>query len=212
MNYFDSPFAGKSLKEQITNPNIKVGKHSYYSGFYHGHSFEDCVRYLSPDRDDVDQLHIGDFCSIGSGAVFMMAGNQGHRADWVSTFPFFYQDAAFCSKAMDGFKRAGDTFVGNDVWIGSEAMIMPGVQIGHGAIIASRSVVTKNVKPYEVVGSNPAKHIKYRFSEAEIELLLELKWWDWSEKQLQKAMPLLCSKEIEKLHAYWKTELKNALK
>ena len=87
-NYFDSPFAGKPLSEQITNPNIIVGRHSYYSGYYHGHSFDDCARYLAPDRDDVDKLIIGNYCSIGSGAVFMMAGNQGHRSDWISTFPF----------------------------------------------------------------------------------------------------------------------------
>lgn len=89
-NYFDSPFAGKPIAEQITNPNIVVGRHSYYSGYYHQHSFDDCARYLSAERDDVDKLIIGSFCSIGSGAVFMMAGNQGHRTDWASTFPFFY--------------------------------------------------------------------------------------------------------------------------
>ncbi len=76
-NYFDSPFKGKLLSEQVKNPNIKVGRYSYYSGYYHGHSFDDCARYLFPDRDDVDKLIIGSFCSIGSGASFIMAGNQG---------------------------------------------------------------------------------------------------------------------------------------
>ncbi|QTG90362.1 CatB-related O-acetyltransferase, partial [Vibrio furnissii] len=89
-----------------------------------------------------------------------MAGNQGHRTDWVSTFPFFYVDDDAFTDADDGFVRAGDTVIGNDVWIGSEAMIMPGVTIGDGAVIASRAVVTKNVAPYEIVGSNPAKHIR----------------------------------------------------
>ncbi|MGP7668788.1 hypothetical protein ACTZVH_27370, partial [Klebsiella pneumoniae] len=88
-NYFDSPFKGKLLSEQVKNPNIKVGRYSYYSGYYHGHSFDDCARYLFPDRDDVDKLIIGSFCSIGSGASFIMAGNQGHRYDWASSFPFF---------------------------------------------------------------------------------------------------------------------------
>ncbi|QSA20458.1 CatB-related O-acetyltransferase, partial [Vibrio furnissii] len=147
--------------EQVTNPNIHVGRHSYYSGYYHGHSFDDCVRYLNPDREDVDRLIIGAFCAIGSGAVFMMAGNQGHRTDWVSTFPFFYMENEHFTDADDGFVRAGDTVIGNDVWIGSEAMIMPGVTIGDGAVIASRAVVTKNVAPYEIVGSNPAKHIRF---------------------------------------------------
>lgn len=117
MNYFESPFAGKSLQEQVTNPNIIVGRHSYYSGYYHGHSFDDCARYLIPDRTDVDKLIIGNFCSIGSGAVFMMAGNQGHRMDWVSTFPFFYQDNVHFEGAVDAFKRMGDTVIGSDVWI-----------------------------------------------------------------------------------------------
>lgn len=208
MNYFESPFSGIPLTDQITNPNIIAGRHSYYSGYYHGHSFDDCVRYLSPDRDDVDKLIIGSFCSIGSGAVFMMAGNQGHRNDWISTFPFFYQDNEDFAEAVDGFQCAGNTVVGNDVWIGSEAMIMPGVTIGHGAIIASRAVVTKDVAPYEVVGSNPAKHIKFRFSSEQIAMLLEMEWWNWSDSQLKGCIKLLCSADIEGLHQYWLDEIR----
>ncbi|AIW16933.1 type B chloramphenicol O-acetyltransferase [Vibrio europaeus] len=203
MNVFDSPFAGKPLTEQVTNPNIIVGRHSYYSGYYHGHGFDDCARYLNPDRDDVDKLIIGSFCSIGSGAVFMMAGNQGHRSDWISTFPFFYQEDENFADAQDGFARSGNTVVGNDVWIGSEAMIMAGVTIGDGAIIASRAVVTKDVAPYEVVGSNPAKHIKYRFSESEREKLNEMQWWQWRDEQLKGAMSLLCSGDVDGLYRYW---------
>ena len=114
-NYFESPIKGQLLIDQITNPNIKAGRYSYYSGYYHGHSFDDCARYLAPDRDDVDQLIIGSFCSIGSGAAFIMAGNQGHRYDWASSFPFFYmnQEAAFAA-ARDAFKPAGDTVIGNE--------------------------------------------------------------------------------------------------
>ncbi len=174
-NYFKSPFVGKSLKEQVTNPNIVVGKHSYYSGYYHNHSFDDCARYLSPERTDVDKLIIGNYCSIGSGAVFMMAGNQGHQKNWISTFPFFYFDDENFADAKDGFEPSGDTVIGNDVWIGSEAMIMSGITIGDGAIIASRAVVTKNIAPFSIVGSNPAKHIHYRFTENEIAKLLEMK-------------------------------------
>ncbi len=207
MNYFESPFSGKPLSEQVTNPNILVGRHSYYSGYYHGHGFDDCARYLNPDRDDVDKLIIGNFCSIGSGAVFMMAGNQGHRSDWISTFPFFYQDDENFADASDGFVRAGDTVIGNDVWIGSEAMIMAGVTIGDGAIIASRAVVTKDVAPYEVVGSNPAKHIKFRFSPEQIEMLLEMLWWNWSDEQLKGAMRHLCSADICALYDYWRHTL-----
>lgn len=208
-NYFDNPFSGKPLTEQVTNPNIHVGRHSYYSGYYHGHSFDDCVRYLNPDREDVDRLIIGAFCAIGSGAVFMMAGNQGHRTDWVSTFPFFYVDDDAFTDAGDGFVRAGDTVIGNDVWIGSEAMIMPGVTIGDGAVIASRAVVTKNVAPYEIVGSNPAKHIRFRFTPEQIETLLEMQWWHWPDVQLKGAMKLLTSGDIDGLYHYWQSKICN---
>ncbi|MFG0887845.1 type B chloramphenicol O-acetyltransferase [Vibrio sp. CJQ_6] len=208
-NYFDNPFSGKPLTEQVTNPNIHVGRHSYYSGYYHGHSFDDCVRYLNPDREDVDRLIIGAFCAIGSGAVFMMAGNQGHRTDWVSTFPFFYVDDDTFTDADDGFVRAGDTVIGNDVWIGSEAMIMPGVTIGDGAVIASRAVVTKNVAPYEIVGSNPAKHIRFRFTPEQIETLLEMQWWHWPDAQLKGAMKLLTSGDIDGLYHYWQSKIRN---
>jgi chloramphenicol O-acetyltransferase type B len=208
-NYFDSPFSGKPLTEQVTNPNIHVGRHSYYSGYYHGHSFDDCVRYLNPDRDDVDRLIIGAFCSIGSGAVFMMAGNQGHRTDWISTFPFFYMENEHFTDAVDGFVRSGDTVIGNDVWIGSEAMIMAGVTIGDGAVIASQAVVTKNVAPYEIVGSNPAKHIRFRFEPEQIEKLLEMQWWHWRDSQLKGAMKLLTSGDIDGLYQYWQSKIRN---
>jgi len=208
MNYFESPFSGKPLVEQVTNPNIIVGRHSYYSGYYHGHSFDDCARYLIPDRDDVDKLIIGNFCSIGSGAIFMMAGNQGHRSGWITTFPFFYQDNEHFAGAEDGFQRSGDTVIGNDVWIGSEAMIMAGVTIGDGAIIASRAVVTKDVQPYEVVGSNPAKHIKFRFSAEQIDKLIEMQWWHWSDEQLAGVMKLLSSADIDGLYDYWQQNIR----
>ncbi|KXO09233.1 N-acetylglutamate synthase [Moritella sp. JT01] len=176
-NYFESPFVGKSLKEQVTNPNIIVGEHSYYSGYYHNHSFDDCARYLLPDRTDVDKLIIGSYCSIGSGAVFMMAGHQGHQPQWISTFPFFYQGNENFADAKDGFQRAGDTVIGNDV------------------------------EPYSIVGSNPAKHIRYRFTEQKIAILLEIQWWTWTEEQLKGAMPLMCSEDIDGLHRYWQNQV-----
>ncbi|WP_041277819.1 type B chloramphenicol O-acetyltransferase [Desulfotalea psychrophila] len=205
-NYFASPFSGKSLQEQVTNPNIIVGKNSYYSGYYHQHSFDDCARYLSADRDDVDRLIIGNYCSVGSGAVFMMAGNQGHRPDWVTTFPFFYQNNPDFNGAVDGFARAGDTVIGHEVWIGTEAMIMSGVRVGDGAIIASRSLVTRDVEPYSIVGANPAKHIRFRFSEIEIAMLLEMQWWHWPDEKVKEAIPLLCSSNISALYEFWQNQ------
>jgi len=208
-NYFESPFRGKLLSEQVTNPNITVGKYSYYSGYYHGHSFDDCARYLMPDRNDVDKLIIGSFCSIGSGAAFIMAGNQGHQSEWISTFPFhFMPEFDIFAAAKNGYEPAGDTVVGHDVWIGSEAMIMPGIKIGHGAIIGSRALVTKDVEPYTIVGGNPAKVIRKRFSDEEISLLLEMQWWNWSDELLKGAMELLTNNDIKKLHSYWKNSSK----
>ncbi|ODM53226.1 type B chloramphenicol O-acetyltransferase [Elizabethkingia meningoseptica] len=204
-NFFESPFRGKIINEHIQNPNIIAGKYSYYSGYYHGHSFDDCARYLLPDRDDVDKLIIGSYCSIGTGASFIMAGNQGHRYDWISSFPFFYMSEVDCFKnSKDAFSNAGDTIIGNDVWIGGEAMIMPGIKIGDGAVIGSRALVTKDVEAYAVVGGNPAKQIKKRFSEKHIEMLLEIKWWDWDESILTDAMPILCSADIDLLYQFYK--------
>ncbi len=197
MNVFSNWLEGQTIKDHITNPNIEVGDYSYYSGYYHGRSFEDCaVRYLlgdAPTREvwesgrypDIDKLIIGKFCSIASGATFMLAGNQGHRIDWISAFPFSDE---FGEGVQDGFQRAGDTVVGHDVWIGTEAMIMPGVQIGNGAVIGARAVITKAVAPYTiVVGNNQV--VKKRFDESAIDVLQSIQWWDWSIDQLKEAMP-----------------------
>nr|WP_318517499.1 CatB-related O-acetyltransferase [Photobacterium leiognathi] len=213
---FKTWLESQKLKDTITNPNIEVGDYSYYSGYYHGKSFEDqAVRYLLGDQvtqevwqsgvfGEVDKLIIGKFCSIASGATFMMAGNQGHRIDWISTFPF---GNAFGDDVPSGFKRAGDTVIGNDVWIGSEAMIMSGVNIGNGAVIGSRSVITKDVAPYTVVVAN--NHVvKQRFKPEQVEMLTEMQWWDWSEQQLKQAIQLMCSGDVEQLYNYYLEHIK----
>ncbi|MCL1145949.1 CatB-related O-acetyltransferase [Shewanella marinintestina] len=211
MSAFTSWLESKRLKEQVTNPNIEVGEYSYYSGFYHGKSFEDqAVRYLLGDSStidvweadvfgEVDKLIIGKFCSIASGACFMLAGNQGHRMDWISTYPFSPEE--FGDDVKSGFERAGNTVIGSDVWIGSEAMIMPGVTIGDGAVIGARAVISKDVAPYSVVvGSN--KLVKQRFDDAAVALLLSMKWWDWPLDKLKGAMSLMCSADIDGLYQY----------
>jgi len=202
-NVFESPFKGITLDRLVTNPNIKVGRHSYYSGYYHGHGFDDCARYLLPDAG-ADRLIIGSFCSIGSGAAFIMAGNQGHRHDWISTFPFHYMpEVAAFSGAEDGYRAAGDTVIGNDVWIGSEAIILAGLKIGDGAVIGTRALVTKDVAPYTIVGGNPAREIRKRFSEAEIAMLLEMRWWDWGDDALEPVMPLLTSGDVAAMYRHF---------
>src|SRR5690606_15543064 len=199
-NFFESPFKGKLLSEQVTHPNITVGRYSYYSGYYHGHGFDDCARFLLPDPD-ADKLIVGSFCSIGSGAAFIMAGNQGHRNEWVSTFPFhFMPEVAAFAGAANGYLAAGDTIIGSDVWIGSEAIIMPGITIGHGAVIGTRALVTRNVEPYTIVGGNPAKPIRKRFSDEQIAMLLEMAWWEWDDALLARAMPLMTTSDIDALY------------
>lgn len=207
-DHFESPFRGMTLDQQVTNPNITVGRFSYYSGYYHGHSFDECARYLVTE-EGADRLVIGSFCSIGSGASFIMAGNQGHRADWISTFPFYWMSEipAF-EGAENGYRPAGDTVIGNDVWIGSEAIVLPGVTIGDGAVIGTRAVVTRDVPPYAIVGGNPARVIRMRFGDVQIARLLEMRWWDWTEPQLSLAMPLLTSGDIEALHRHWSCQVR----
>lgn len=200
--HFENQFSSQLLHETVNHPNIEVGQFSYYSGYHHKHDFVECARYLHDKRKDVDKLIIGSYCSIGSGAVFMMAGNQGHNMKWVSTFPFYFQANIF-KESKNAFKKAGNTTIGNDVWIGSEAMIMSGVTIGDGAVIAARAVVTKDVEPYTVVGGNPCTVIKSRFEENEIKQLLSMKWWNWKEEKIKECMPLICSPTIAKLWDYW---------
>lgn len=220
MDVFESWLKGHNLKEQIKNPNIEVGEHSYYSGYYHDKSFEDqAVRYLLGDKSTrdvwqsgefglVDRLRIGKFCSIASGAAFIMAGNQGHRLDWISTFPFSSEE--FGDGVKSGFQIMGDTIIGNDVWIGSEAMIMPGVQIGDGAVIGARAVISKNVAPYTVVVGNNVV-LKARFDEPSIQLLLEMQWWDWPLDWLKGAMKLMCSGDIDALWRYFEQKVRPEL-
>src|SRR5690606_35495060 len=203
-NFFESPFKGIRLSEQVTHPNIVVGRYSYYSGYYHGHSFDDCAHFLLP-HEGADRLIVGSFCSIGSGAAFIMAGNQGHRHDWASSFPFFYMpEVPEFAGAIDAFAPAGDTVIGNDVWIGTEAIVMPGVRIGHGAVIGTRALVTRDVEPYTIIGGNPGKPIRKRFDDEQVAMLLDMAWWDWPDDRLKAAMPLLCSGDIAALHAFWK--------
>lgn len=155
------------------------------------------------------RLIVGSFCSIGSGAAFIMAGNQGHRYDWVSSFPFHYMpEVPHFAGARDAFAPAGDTVIGNDVWIGSEAIIMPGNTVGHGAVIGTRALVTRDVEPYAIVGGNPAKLIRKRFDDAQIAMLLELAWWDWTNEQLAEVMPLMTSQDIAGLHHHWQARIR----
>ncbi|QZT38407.1 Vat family streptogramin A O-acetyltransferase [Halosquirtibacter xylanolyticus] len=166
------------LKNIIQNKNIVVGEYTYYDDDEDITNFEKNVKY---HFDFIgDKLIIGKFCMIASGVSFIMNG-ANHKMDGVSAYPFyiFGGDWADSAPAATDTPYKGDTVVGNDVWIGTNVTIMPGIKIGDGAIIASKSVVTKDVAPYAVVGGNPACLIKMRFSEKIVNRLLELKWWNW---------------------------------
>jgi len=185
-NPFQSYRDSYAINMRVDHPKIIVGHRSYYSGYHHGLDFEDCVRYMdnADKHKDCDKLIIGKYCSIASGAVFMMGGNHGHRHDWIASYPFDIIETTRKpgKKNLEGYRKKGDTIIGNDVWIGTEAMIMPGVNIGDGAVIAARALVTKDVEPYTIVGGNPAQIIKKRFSDDEIAILLKIKWWDLDEE------------------------------
>ncbi|MGK0317627.1 MAG: virginiamycin A acetyltransferase [Saprospiraceae bacterium] len=176
------------LKNIITDPNIIVGDYTYYDDFEDVTNFERNVKYHFDFTGD--KLIIGKFCMIASGITFIMNG-ANHLTDSISTYPFaiFGED---WKDAMEGktYPSKGNIIIGNDVWIGYNATIMAGVTIGDGAIIATNATVVKDVAPYTIVGGNPAKEIKKRFTDLEIERLLDLKWWDkdidWITENVQK--------------------------
>ena len=189
------------LKEAITNPNIIVGDYTMYNDLTcDPRQFEkNNVLYHYPINQD--KLIIGKFCSIACGAKFLLTSSN-HTQRSLSTYPFpiFFEewrlDKANVRSAWD---NKGDIVIGNDVWIGYEAVILSGVHIGDGAIIATRAVVTKDVPPYTIVGGIPAKAIKKRFDDATIEKLLQLQWWNWPFEKIQQCLPFIMNGEIGKL-------------
>lgn len=138
-------------------------------------------------------LKIGAFCSISSGVQILLGGE--HRTDWVTTYPFSIMWEAGCM--IKGHPRTkGDVIIGNDVWIGAESVILSGVKIGDGAIIAARSVVTRDVLAYAIVGGNPARMIRKRFDEKTIERLLSVRWWEWDDALIESHLPMLLNSDI----------------
>ncbi len=189
------------LHEVVKNPNIHIkGCHSYYSDCWDDGFENSVVRYLQGDeqsRDwqlawDVDQLYIGDYVCIGSEAVILMGGNHTHRMDWFCLYPFL----EFIEEAYIG---KGDTVIGDGAWIGMRAFIMPGVKIGEGAIIATNSVVVKDVEPYCIVGGNPAKPVKHRFVPEVITELLALKIYDWPAAKFTALKRVICGSDFQAL-------------
>lgn len=185
------------LKNIIKNPNIIVGDYTYYDDFEDVHNFEKNVKYHFDFTGD--RLIIGKFCMIASGVTFIMNG-ANHLTDAITSYPFAIFGKGW-EQAMDGksYPVKGDTRIGNDVWIGYNATIMPGVTIGDGAIIATNATVVKDVEPYSIVGGNPAKTIKKRFREDKIKQLLQLEWWDWDIDKITENIQALTGNEPLKL-------------
>ncbi|MFT4759624.1 MAG: virginiamycin A acetyltransferase [Paraglaciecola sp.] len=183
------------LKNIIKDPNIIVGDYTYYDDFEDVHNFEKNVKY---HFDFVgDKLIIGKFCMIASDVTFIMNG-ANHLTDAISTYPFaIFQNGWEDAMTGKSYPTKGDTIVGNDVWIGYNVTIMAGVKIGDGAILATNSTVTKDVAPYSVVGGNPAKEIKKRFSEEKVKQLLDLKWWDWDIEKITANLSNLTGNSLD---------------
>lgn len=189
------------LKNVITNPNIQVGDYTVYNDFVHDpRGFQqNNVLYHYPINGD--KLIIGKFSSIACGAKFLF-NSANHTLDSLSTytFPLFFEEwGRPWDKMKDAWDHKGDILIGNDVWIGYEAVIFAGVTIGDGAVIGSRAVVTKDVPPYTIVGGVPAKTIRRRFDEDTIRELLRLRWWDWPEEMIKENIPAIQSGCMERL-------------
>ncbi|MDO4314527.1 MAG: CatB-related O-acetyltransferase [Oscillospiraceae bacterium] len=188
------------LKNVITAPNIQVGDYTYYDDPADPTGFEkNNVLFNWPVFGD--RLIIGKFCAIASGVRFIM-GPANHRTGSVTTYPFNVFGGAWAENTpphLEQLPFKGDTVVGNDVWIGRNSVILPGVRIGDGAIVAAQSVVTRDVAPYTVVGGNPARLLKNRFDGELTELLLRLRWWDLEGEALVEMLPLLCDPDLEKV-------------
>ena len=207
MNIFKSYRESIIIKDHLKAKHIIAGDYSYYSGYYHGKPFEDCVMYLDEQDNhrnsiETDRLIIGKFCSIATGVKFMMGGTQGHNYNWISSYPLDFLEEDFDGYVHilpKGHKLKGDTIIGNDVWIGAESMILPGIHVSDGAVIGARSLVTKNIGPYEIWGGNPARLIKKRFNTSDIEKLLKIKWWDLNIHDLKANLNLIKSENIEPL-------------
>lgn len=176
------------LNRVVDDPAIEIGDYTMYHDFAHNpEDFQkNNVLYQYPINHD--RLIIGKFCSIACGAKFLF-NTANHRLSSLSTYPFplFFEEWELDRRCVaDSWDNKGDIVVGNDVWIGYEAVILAGVTIGDGAVIGTRAVVTKDVPPYTIVGGVPAKPIRKRFGDETIEALLRLRWWDWDKARIQR--------------------------
>ena len=189
------------VKPTIKNPNIIVGDFTYIADAEFERHVTHHYEWLG------DKLVIGKFCQIAAGVEFVMNG-ANHQMNAVSTYPFYTLEGwEMKPPSIEDLPFKGDTIIGNDVWIGQNAVIMPGVHIGDGAIIGANSVVGSDVAPYTIVVGNPARTLRKRFDDELIDLMLRFKWWDKSVEEINDLIPLLTDSDLQKV----KTELKRML-
>ena len=189
------------LKNVITESGIEIGDYTMYNDFVNDpRDFEkNNVLYHYPINGD--KLKMGKFCSIACGAKFLFT-SANHTMHSISTYPFpiFFEEWGLdVTNITSAWDNKGDIVIGNDVWIGYEAVVLSGVTIGDGAIIGTRAVVTKDVPPYTIVGGIPAKPIRKRFSDEVISKLLELQWWNWPENRIKENIDVIQSGRIKDL-------------
>lgn len=183
------------IKNIISRPNIIVGDYTYYDDVSGAEKFEEHVTHHYEFLGD--KLIIGKFCAIAKGIEFVMNG-ANHRMKSVTTYPFNILGCGWekCMPAMEDLPFKGDTVIGNDVWIGQNVTVMPGIHVGDGAIIAANSVVTTNVPDYHIYGGNPCRFIRKRFNDEMTDFLLKLQWWDWDAEKIFRNLELLCDGDI----------------
>ncbi len=186
------------IRNTVANPNIIVGEYTYYDDPIDSEGFERNVLYHFPFIGD--KLIIGKFCAIARDVRFIMNG-ANHKMSGISTYPFqiFGNGWEKVMPQPGDLPYKGDTVVGNDVWIGYDSLIMPGVKIGNGGIVSSRSVVVSDVPPYTIVGGNPAKPIRQRFDPNVVARLESLAWWDWPVETITRHLDVIVSGDVDAL-------------
>lgn len=184
------------LKHFITRPNIIVGDYTYYDDPRGPARFESNVLYHFEFTGD--RLIIGRFCSIAADVRFVMNGGN-HPTTWLTTYPFPVFGHGWEAAMPEAWPGKGDTVVGNDVWLGYSALVMPGITIGNGAIIATAAVVTRDVPAYAIVGGNPATILRHRFDPDTIARLEALRWWDWDAAKITRNVKAICGTDVAAL-------------
>lgn len=193
-----SPHAGTvHLNQVVDHPNMTIGDYSYYSGIETPADYAAALApYLYPGAPE--RLTIGRYCQIAHG-VRLITSSANHAMDGFSTYPFAVFNQELIGDYSAAIDNRQDTVIGNDVWLGFESVVMPGVTVGHGAIIAARSVVTRDVPDYAIVGGNPGCLIRNRYPDDVIERLLALSWWDWDVERIGRHVDLITGADIEAL-------------